>query len=168
MTLTATEIPGWMSHEELDWLAEQARTAHKIVEIGSWQGRSTKALASATEGTVWAVDDLTGEAKSPLAPAELERRFTENLHVELLCGKVAPIRQSSLAAAEIFLLGSVDMVFIDGDHEAPAPADDLAAWLPKLKAGGLMCGHDRFHEGVAAALKHLLWRPGPGSIWRLV
>lgn len=41
---------------------------------------------------------------------------------------------------------SLDLVFIDGDHEYEGCRDDINAWLPKLKTGGFMAGHDYGHE----------------------
>jgi predicted O-methyltransferase YrrM len=36
--------------------------------------------------------------------------------------------------------GSLDFVFIDADHRYLAVIKDLAAWTPKLKPGGTLCG----------------------------
>ena len=40
-------------------------------------------------------------------------------------------------------------------------------WLPKLKEGGLLCGHDFGYKGVARAVKELVegFECGGGSIW---
>lgn len=38
--------------------------------------------------------------------------------------------------------GSVDFVFVDGDHSFDAVAHDITTYLPKLKPDGVMCGHD--------------------------
>ena len=56
----ALKVPGWMWQHELQWLADQATRYSKIVEIGSWRGRSTRALADNTPGTVTAVDGFVG------------------------------------------------------------------------------------------------------------
>src|SRR5579864_9220071 len=53
---------GYMSEDEISWLAEQASSHSRIVEIGSWTGRSTLALAQNTQGTVWAIDNWLGSA----------------------------------------------------------------------------------------------------------
>ncbi len=52
----AMSIFGWMSEDELVWLAEQAGKSKRILEVGSHLGRSTSALAINTRGVVYAVD----------------------------------------------------------------------------------------------------------------
>jgi predicted O-methyltransferase YrrM len=48
----------------------------------------------------------------------------------------------SLEAAPRFADKFFDFVFIDADHSEQAVRDDIAAWRPKIKDGGLLCGHD--------------------------
>jgi len=43
-------------------------------------------------------------------------------------------------------------VFIDGNHSYGHVRADIAAWRPKLKPGGLLCGHDFHMEGVRRAV----------------
>ena len=44
--------------------------------------------------------------------------------------------------AEAFESEVFDVVFLDGDHSYEAVKQDLNAWWPKLKSGGLFCGDD--------------------------
>jgi hypothetical protein len=60
LSTKAQSIFGWMPDRELDWLSKQAAVYTNIVEIGSFMGRSTRALAEATRGTVTAVDTWAG------------------------------------------------------------------------------------------------------------
>lgn len=48
----------------------------------------------------------------------------------------------SLQAASLVADDRFDFVFIDADHSYSAIKADLAAWLPKVKAGGWIGGHD--------------------------
>ncbi|NOR90110.1 MAG: hypothetical protein GQ524_07625 [Anaerolineales bacterium] len=36
----------------------------------------------------------------------------------------------------------VDFVFIDGDHSYDHVKADVQAWLPHIREGGILCGHD--------------------------
>lgn len=35
-----------------------------------------------------------------------------------------------------------DLVFIDGDHSYDAVKNDISNWLPHVRVGGIICGHD--------------------------
>jgi hypothetical protein len=52
------------------------------------------------------------------------------------------VRLKSLDAAPGIQDGSLDFVFIDGNHSYEASSADIAAWYPKVKSGGLFSGHD--------------------------
>lgn len=36
----------------------------------------------------------------------------------------------------------MDLVFIDADHRYDHVVEDILAWYPKVKSGGIICGHD--------------------------
>ena len=52
------------------------------------------------------------------------------------------VRKFSVDAAKDFADQSLDFVYLDGNHDFFHVTDDLRAWLPKLKAGGIISGHD--------------------------
>src|SRR6266850_7760219 len=52
----ALQIEGWMSFNELTWLAQQAKHSSRILEVGSYKGRSARALADNTAGVVYCID----------------------------------------------------------------------------------------------------------------
>lgn len=54
--------------------------------------------------------------------------------------------------------GSLDLVFIDGDHSYDAVKHDIMEWGKKVRNGGLLCGHDysHTHEGVIRAVDELI------------
>lgn len=78
-------------------------------------------------------------------------------------------RKASDDAAADFADASVDLVFVDGLHTAPQVTRDVQNYWPKLRAGGIMCGHDVNHGcGVNQALEDL-GRPYEvlsGYVWR--
>jgi predicted O-methyltransferase YrrM len=55
------------------------------------------------------------------------------------------IKEDSVLAASRFKDYSIDLVFIDGDHSYEGCNRDICAWLPKVKVGGLIGGHDYNH-----------------------
>lgn len=75
-------------------------------------------------------DQQSGAMKAALAATE---RFADRRRV---------LQMRSVYAANDVDDGSLDFVFIDADHSYQGCKADIAAWLPKLKAGGLLCGHD--------------------------
>jgi len=64
------------------------------------------------------------------------------------------IEQPSVSGARRVADGSLDFVFIDADHSYDAVMADIRAWLPKLRPGGFITGHDydrtRFPDVVRA------------------
>ena len=55
---------------------------------------------------------------------------------------VSPLVMTSREAATQIPDRSLDLVFLDGDHSYASTAEDIAQWLPKLRPGGVLCGHD--------------------------
>lgn len=61
------------------------------------------------------------------------------------------IRKPSLEVTEI-PDGSVDFIFLDGDHSYTAVLADLKHWMPKLASGGMLMGDDYWMADVARAV----------------
>ena len=69
--------------------------------------------------------------------------------------RVTFVKGYSDTCAEQFADESVDLIFIDADHSQEGVAKDLTAWLPKIRRGGVIAGHDyasRRHPGVKRAV----------------
>lgn len=52
------------------------------------------------------------------------------------------IRKFSVEASRDFKNGSLDFVYIDANHDFGHVVEDLVAWLPKVRSGGIIAGHD--------------------------
>lgn len=52
------------------------------------------------------------------------------------------LRTTSLEAAKSFVVNTLDFVYIDADHSYESVRDDMAAWWPKVRGGGILAGHD--------------------------
>lgn len=169
------DIPGWMNEDELLWLALNAARYQRIIEVGSWCGRSTRALALHTPGDVFCVDrwkDLDGyEPQNQYRLKDAEQAllsFTKNLSEFFPKGKIHVYRYPSLEAAKIFgWYEPFDMVFLDGDHSYETVAAEIKAYKPLLTRGGLLCGHDIGFPGVNQAVHELVgeFTCPAGQIW---
>lgn len=175
----ALAIQGWMKPVELRWLAEQASRARLVVEVGSWKGRSTRALGENVRGCVFAVDTWAGQADDSThvnrelaqrGRAEVYGEFLRNVGDLIAARRVIPVESTSIEAAEAFTrthgLGVFDLVFLDGEHGYEGVRADIAAYLPLVRPGGLMAGHDFPKPGVRrAVLERFKEVSTEGAIW---
>lgn len=61
------------------------------------------------------------------------------------------IKGDSAVSASIFEDRYFDFVFIDADHREESVKKDILAWLPKVKKGGIIAGHDYYNQGPMRA-----------------
>jgi len=61
--------------------------------------------------------------------------------------------------------GSLAFCFIDAAHDYDSVKKDLVAWQPKLKAAGLLAGHDAQHAEVMRAVNETFPANNLGCIW---
>jgi hypothetical protein len=72
----------------------------------------------------------------------------DNLEVEEQCKDnlngtgIKVMKERSVDAAEYFTDGYFDFVYIDADHSYESVLTDIRAWLPKVRDGGMIAGHD--------------------------
>lgn len=117
------------------------------VEVGVWRGEFSAYLLSHWPGKLWLVDSWE-ERENYLDVANVSReQHAANYQAALdavapHAGRVDIIKGCSVCAAPFFDGGCLDFVFLDAEHSYEAVTEDLNAWLPKLRPGGLMCGHD--------------------------
>lgn len=172
-------IDGWLTHREAATLHQLAsKVQGPIVEIGSWQGRSTAALAlgsmAGSQQPVYAIDSFVGVppldrptagGQCPGWSSSSPELLRANLERAGVNGLVRIIAKSSLeAAAEI---PECSVLFVDGNHEYAAVKRDLEHYLPKVAIGGFVALHDCADSdpGVVLAVDELLtsrsdqWRP---------
>lgn len=123
------------------------RPGCRMAEIGSWLGvGSTQVFIenlAPANGTVFCVDTWLGspnvtEHQAIVAEYDVLGTFLRNADSPV----VKPVRMKSAEAARTFADGFFDLVFIDGDHSYTEVMHDIIAWKPKVRSGGILCGHD--------------------------
>ncbi len=161
-------VEGWLTDAQAHRLFKAAaglQAGARIVEIGSFRGRSTIVLASAaSEGVdLLAIDPHGGGDRGPqeITPdvQQGERdfaAFTANLRRAGVEDRVRHVRAMSDQALDA-VPGRIDLLFIDGAHRyAPARAD-IEQWGARVVPGGSMLVHDAFNAiGVTLAQLRLL------------
>lgn len=74
--------------------------------------------------------------------------------VEHYKDRVTLHKMTTRDAAALVPDGSLDFVFIDADHRAPAVTEDIILWRPKIRPGGYLMGHDINWPSVREAVEH--------------
>lgn len=142
-----------------------------IVEIGVLHGRGALALATAARRVpgahVWGIDPyalqaypdtgqdhpiLSDEIAAFLATFDFEAAcdaMLDRMRREGLADSFTLVREPSLQAASRFAPGSIDLLHIDGDHSRAAVEADVAAWLPRMRPGGLVVFDDISWPSIA-------------------
>jgi predicted O-methyltransferase YrrM len=166
------QIQGWFDYAELyhsmvQWAPKNA----KFVELGAWRGRSTAYLAGEIKRSrkniqLDVVDTWQGTANEKyhrnfIAQLTANGRtlFAEFMHNMKACGVadyLRPVQKTSVEAAKDYENQSLDFVFIDADHTYKCVCQDIDAWLPKVRPGGVLAGHDYEFPDVNRAVKDRL------------
>lgn len=66
-------------------------------------------------------------------------------------------RKPSVEAAKEVEDGSLDFVYIDGDHRKSEVLADIRAWYPKVKTGGIISGHDFVEKEVYSGVFQFIY-----------
>lgn len=146
-------------------LVLQAQDGAIFVEIGSFLGQSTAALAHFVKESkkavkIYAVDifDISEFSDSPHAKVvdafggNMLDAFWENIVKAGVDGDITAIQKDSVSAASEFEDRSVSYLMIDASHKYADVVEDIETWFPKVKIGGIIVGDDYdWHEVKEAA-----------------
>jgi predicted O-methyltransferase YrrM len=157
----ARDVEGWLTEAQARRLfaaASGVAPDGRVVEIGSFRGRSAIVLAGAGVSVV-CIDPHAGSDRGPReiaadadrGTADL-RAFRENLERAGVTDRVRHVRAfSHLALADV--PGPIDVLFVDGAHRFGPARADLASWGDHVRDGGRMLVHDAWSSvGVTLAL----------------
>lgn len=157
-----------------------AEDGELFVEVGSFLGQSTAALAffikhSKKRIALHAVDlfELNEFSDEPHFKVIEEHggdflaAFESNLRGAEVDDYVTVIQASSLDAAKQYEDRSISFLMIDASHKYEDVVDDIRAWYPKIKMGGIISGDDYDWPEVKRAVEDTLGSHSTfeGSTW---
>ncbi|MEW6358310.1 MAG: class I SAM-dependent methyltransferase [Planctomycetota bacterium] len=165
------------SRNELPHLLNNMGLVGEGAEIGVLAGVFSEMILAAWRGRrLYCVDPWRQFAKeertdqvwadtSQEKQDELYRQTVERLRP--FGDRAEAVRATSEEAAARFRDGQLDFVYIDAQHHYEAVKQDIALWHPKVKKGGIICGHDYrdastpdSHIGVKSAVDEFLAETG--------
>jgi Methyltransferase domain/6-hydroxymethylpterin diphosphokinase MptE-like len=116
---------------DLSTILLKARADLTLILVDSWTAEHAPQYAE------------TGDFHAGLTQAQQDAYYALACRRLQFAGPRAQIwRMDSRKAAAQVPDGSLDFVFIDADHSYEGCIADIDAWLPKVRAGGVLCGHD--------------------------
>jgi predicted O-methyltransferase YrrM len=165
-------LEGWFNMEKqyLE-LLDATPEGGVFVELGCYKGKSTSFIGveihkRKRDINFIAVDSFQGatnstdanEIKAYEGISEIEESYTYN--VSLIGNKIKTIVSLTDEAAKYFNDEEIDVIFVDGGHSYEVVKADILAWLPKMKKGGIMAGHDfNAWQGVNKAVQEIFGTP---------
>lgn len=151
----------------IELISHIKNTCEIMVEIGSYQGESTKIFIDNLPKlkTLYAVDPWVngyspGDVCSDGYPMEIvEQNF------DLRVGSYKQLSKHKTTSNDFVKQiadHSLDFVYIDGEHSYESCKIDIELWLPKIKINGFIGGHDyllKCFPGVVKAVDEKFGSP---------
>ena len=177
IALCSDFIPGMTDSNEgklLFVLAASQCVSGDIVEIGSWQGKSSSFLARAIQisenGKFFAIDNFLGNINSKEAYivnqidlSDLESNFKKNMSSLGLQNHVKLISKDVTYAARKLLGHKIRFLFIDGDHSYDGVKRDYSLFKNQLTEDAIVVfdDFDSAREGLVLAIKEFIEETNP-------
>ncbi len=152
-----------------------------VIEVGVWEGRLSKMLYEVVDTLILVDPWLTSwnEFEYQVVDGDMYRcGMGEPLKTQSELGKMYANICKEMPRARVFRLPSleavclipnesVDLVFIDAIHTYEHCKDDIEAWLPKIKLGGMIAGDDYIpeHNTVSKAVDELFGNQKYNRVW---
>jgi len=117
-----------------------------IAEIGVLNGDYAQTIKSAfLEAKLHLIDIWQTEGNDFYY--SIRKNDTENAYLKALGrfkddNKCFFYKEKSSEACKRFPDNFFDLIYIDADHSYDGVKNDILSWLPKIKIGGFICGHD--------------------------
>jgi len=139
-----------------------------FVELGSWQGdsisyltRQIKEYQNMENVKIYSID-LFEDTPCKIMRKKYSNKvdhirhiYEYNLAINQVRDNIITIKKDTALSANDFENNSVDFCFLDASHDYQSAIQDLKAWYPKIKKGGIISGHDydKHHkEGIINAV----------------
>lgn len=128
----------WFDYENTYMRAVlDAKDGDRIVELGAWKGHS--AVYMAVE-IINSGKKITFDTVDNWSLGETRDEFFKN--IEPVKDYVNVIEGISWESAKLYKDKSISFCFIDAAHDYESVKKDILAFLPKIKNGGIIAGHD--------------------------
>ncbi len=161
-----TNIQGWFNFQNIyDDMIAKAQDGFHFVEVGCWLGKSSSYMGVEIKNSekkikfdcidIWefSKEDPYYIEHFPNIKSIFEV-FEDNMIKADVLDVINPIKLDSLSASKLYEDNSLDFVFIDANHNYEFVKKDIEAWLPKIKKGGYIGGHD-YGGGVKQAVDEI-------------
>lgn len=176
-------LDGWLTDAEafgLYRMASMLKPDATVVEIGSWQGKSSYCIASGLKtGMLYAIDPFNGDPGDDLASSreymekktgkDLEQIFQQNMVSLGVSSKIQAKKGYSRDFHAQFT--SIDALFIDGDHSYTGCSNDFHLYAGKIVPGGWLAFHDYYPDraelGPTQVVQQLVMRDPQYSFFAL-
>lgn len=124
------------------------RKGIKVVEIGSFMGRSTCAMGTAARkygATVYAIDPFGGKREASGGLKDTYDTFIANITSLNLEKVVVPVREFS---HDVDWREEIGLLFIDGGHTYQSVSSDFYKFGPFVQPDGVIAFHDYGKYGI--------------------
>ena len=153
------KVPGMLTSHEVDCLFQLGQINHcngVIVEIGSWKGKSTVALARGAAAShqekIYAVYPHAIQPEEGYLE-DTRAEFLANINKAGVESQVVPMIMTSEEAARGWTK-PIRLLWIDGDHRYEPAQLDFKLWEPFVVEGGIIAMHDTIRK---KGPKRVLW-----------
>lgn len=152
-------IEGWFTFPTVyKSVVQHFPTGSHFVEVGAWLGCSAAFMAveianSGKKIKFDCVDNWKGvslEDHEPVINKTVYQTFLKN--IDPVKDYITPVTGNSTEVSNLYTNNSLDFIFIDACHDYESVLQDIKAWYPKLKKGGIIAGHDYGWESVRKAV----------------
>lgn len=141
--------PQAINHREaLGFWLNNLKLTGQMAEIGVLRGTFARTILSQWKGKKyflidpWVVQDADAYRERQDSLENYEQMYQDALALAKEDERVNVLRMLSADAAKEFKNGQLDVVYIDGNHAYKNVMEDMDAYWPKVKIGGIMGGHD--------------------------